>query len=290
MSDEFSMAKVPDEQRLAFYGLLFAMADADYYMDAEEIKLILQTLELDGMSEESRRKLYNYLIEPPDPEECLNALAKADENLRYGAMMHILDIAWADEILDLAEQDIIETAQIVLEVNDDQKNAIEKFVHKARKIRDRGVDDAYAAKALSSAAGGLTAVGVPIAAVSFSGSVAGLSAAGISSGLAALGLGFGMVGGIGIVILIGTSTYMGIKKVSHMHIDKERKKQKEEAEIKMRLVIDSMQRYVDHLMEQIESHKGLMQPIGTQQRAIEKLNERCMALRILLAKHSEVTR
>ena len=69
------------------------------------------------------------------------------------------------------------------------------------------------AKKLASKAG---AVGIPIAAVYLSGSVAGLSAAGITSGLAALGLGgvlglSSMVTGIGAAVLIGVGAYKGIR-------------------------------------------------------------------------------
>ena len=63
------------------------------------------------------------------------------------------------------------------------------------------------------------AVGVPIAAIYLSGSVAGLSAAGITSGLAAMGLGgvlglSSMVTGIGIAVLVGVTAYKGIKFVT----------------------------------------------------------------------------
>lgn len=61
-----------------------------------------------------------------------------------------------------------------------------------------------------------TAVGVPLAAVYFSGSVVGLSAAGITSGLATLGLGGilglgAMVTGIGVVILAGAAAYLAVQ-------------------------------------------------------------------------------
>lgn len=60
------------------------------------------------------------------------------------------------------------------------------------------------------------AVGVPIAAVYLSGSVAGLSAAGVTSGLASLGLGgllgfSSMVTGIGVAILLGVGVYKGVR-------------------------------------------------------------------------------
>ncbi|MDP4086135.1 MAG: hypothetical protein Q8934_16155 [Bacillota bacterium] len=63
------------------------------------------------------------------------------------------------------------------------------------------------------------AVGVPMAAIYFSGSVIGLDATGITSELAALGMGgilglSGIVTGIGAALLIGVGAYKGIKKVT----------------------------------------------------------------------------
>ena len=78
---------------------------------------------------------------------------------------------------------------------------MKRYAEKVRRVRERGIDDNHAADAIKAAVSGMTAVGVPIAAVVYSGSVVGLSAAGITSGLAALGLGLGMVPGIGVAIL-----------------------------------------------------------------------------------------
>lgn len=63
-----------------------------------------------------------------------------------------------------------------------------------------------------------TSIGAPIAALYISGSVVGLSAAGVTSGLAWLGLGgllgfSSMVTGIGVVVLIGASTYTGARRL-----------------------------------------------------------------------------
>jgi hypothetical protein len=60
------------------------------------------------------------------------------------------------------------------------------------------------------------AIGIPVAAIYFSGSVVGLSAAGIVSGLATLGLGgvlglSAMVTGIGVIVLIGAATFVGAR-------------------------------------------------------------------------------
>ncbi|MFN6065837.1 MAG: TerB family tellurite resistance protein, partial [Pseudanabaena sp.] len=136
-----------------------------------------------------------------------------DETLRYGVMMNMIDTAWADGVLDPQESKALELAQAELNISNEQRQAIANFVQKMREIRTRGLDDTQAADAIKTATAGLSAVGVPIAAVYLSGSVIGLSAAGITSGLAAIGLGFGMVPGIGIAVLVGAGIFMGVSQL-----------------------------------------------------------------------------
>lgn len=67
-------------------------------------------------------------------------------------------------------------------------------------------------KRIKEVASQAAAMGLPVAAIYFSGSVVGLSAAGFTSGLAALGLGgvlglSSMLTGIGVVIVAGVATY-----------------------------------------------------------------------------------
>jgi len=125
-------------------------------------------------------------------------------------MVNLVDVAWANDIVAPEQRYALETAAQALRISKEQVDAIEVFVRKVKSIRERGLDDNYAAEATKQAAAGLAAVGVPIATVYLSGSVIGLSGAGITSGLAALGLGLGIVPGIGIAILLGTSIYLGV--------------------------------------------------------------------------------
>ena len=80
------------------------------------------------------------------------------------------------------------------------------------KIIDGDIDDDEFKKAITESSAKLAAVGVPLVALYFSGSVVGFSAAGITSALSFLGLGgilglSSMVTGIGVVILAGVVTY-----------------------------------------------------------------------------------
>src|SRR5699024_4454380 len=97
-------------------------------------------------------------------------------------------------------------------------------------------------------------VGVPMAAIYFTGSVVGLSAAGIASGLAAMGFG-GILGfssmftGIGALVLLGLGTYQGLKVVSGIG-DVENNKQRE---FMLQAIIRNTQKSLIYLIEDINS-------------------------------------
>ena len=213
MNEPLDLAKVSESDRLAFYGALFAIAFADNSIDKEEVELIFGMMDLGGMTESAKRQVQSFIIEPPSLWACLRSLEAADEQLRYGLMINLVDTAWANDELDSDEEEAIVLAQYELKISNEQLDAIKTFIQKVREIRVRGLDDNYAADTMKTAAAGLSAVGVPIAAVWFSGSVIGLSAAGITSGLAGLGalIGIGgMIPGIGVAILLGTGLFVGV--------------------------------------------------------------------------------
>jgi len=249
-----NLSEVNEEIRLPFYGALFAIATADGHLDKQEMELVFGIMDLENMSEGAKRKAQSYVVNPPPLWDSLRRLSDANEELRYGLMFNLIDTAWADDDLDPNEERAILLAQKELSITDEQLEAIKKFLHKVREIRDRGLDDNYAADAIKTAASGLTAVGVPIAAVWFSGSVIGLSAAGITSGLAGLGalvgLG-GMVPGIGVAILLGASIYTGVNWFLDTGNKRKKAQVKAEAERKAQLVIQNMQGAINQLVEQI---------------------------------------
>lgn len=292
------MSQVDEETRLAFYGALFAVALADNSIDKEEVELIFSMMELDGMTETAKRKVQSYIIEPPSLWECLSSLRTADEQLRYGLMINLVDTAWANDELDADEEKAISMAQHELKISDEQLEAIEKFIQKMREIRVRGIDDNYAADAIKVAASGLSAVGIPIAAVWFSGSVIGLSAAGITSGLAGLGalIGIGgMVPGIGVAILVGAGIFMGVNALLDTG-DKSKKAQfQAEKERKAQLVIKNMQGSINQLVDQISelqekamSLEASASDAEANREAIRLLTDRLKFMRQSIAKRKQV--
>jgi uncharacterized tellurite resistance protein B-like protein len=282
------LAKVPESDRLAFYGALFAIATADGSLDKDEMNLIFGIMDLEGMSESAKRQVQSYIIiEPPPLQECLKTLSKADDSLRFGLMVNLIDTVWANDELEPSEEEAIKLAKQELRITDEQVQAIEAFIQKMREIRARGLDDNQAAEAVKTAAAGLSSVGIPIAAVYFSGSVIGLSAAGITSGLAALGLGFGMVPGIGVAVLAGTGIFLGVSALLDTGNQRAKEEESKKRERKAQLVIENLQGALNGLIERIETLQKKAADAEANREAIRTLTEKMRYLQQLIAKRKQ---
>lgn len=284
MNTSFDFNKLPERERVAYFGSMFAVASCDGDMAREEMALIFESLDQDGLSEGARATLRSYLIDPPKLNACLDILAQGSDELRYGTMIALFDIAMADDILEPQEKAALAEAQQRLRITEPQMKAIEKFVAEVRRIRARGLDDNIAAEGMKKAASGLTAVGIPIAAVYFSGSVIGLSAAGITSGLAALGLGFGMVPGIGVAIVIGVAAFYGTSWLLGRGKTNKKAMLQAERERRAQLVIRNLQDAINDLLSRIASLKDAAEKVSKNQEAISSLSQRLRALQQLLAR------
>ncbi len=127
-------------------------------------------------------------------------------------------------------QYISELARI-MELSDKELELINQAIEIDLKIYDDAVDDDGLKKGFSTLISTAGAIGVPLAALYFSGSVVGLGAAGITSGLATLGfggvLGFSsMVTGLGAVLLIGLGAKKGLEHLTGKNeVDKRKLKE-----------------------------------------------------------------
>jgi uncharacterized tellurite resistance protein B-like protein len=276
------MSKIDGDERVGFYGALFAMAATDGSVDKDEMQIIYELMILDGMTREQKATVHSYVLQPPPLRECLRAMDRSDRPLRYGLLVNLVDVAYADDDYTPGERDFVEEAARELSISQQQLEAVEEFVRKAREVKNRGLDDRVAEDILKTAAAGLSSVGVPITAVYFSGTVVGLSAAGITSGLAALGLGFGMIPGVGVAILLGTAVYVAITRF--LDVGGRRKKEilRKEAERRAQVVIANMQESLNHLVEQVARLSASAAESAANREAIAQLTARLRSLQQLL--------
>lgn len=286
-NEQFDIKQLSDEQRVAFYGALFAMAAADDQVQREELELIYEMLDTNGLSNEARRRLYAYAIEPPALQDCFQALSDASEPIRHGLMLNLVEVAVSDYLLSDPEQEALTNAQRTLGVSDEQRAAMKEYAEKIRYVRERGIDDNHAADVIKSAVSGMTAVGIPIAAVIYSGSVVGLSAAGITSGLAAVGLGLGMIPGIGVVIVLGTVVFVGLSALFDTGNKRKREAHQRERERKAQLAVENLQETINHLIYRMTRLQEDAADAKANKEAIRQMNERLIKLQQILARRKE---
>jgi uncharacterized tellurite resistance protein B-like protein len=275
------------EDQKAFYGSLFAMAAADDTVEREEMELIFETLDLEGLDEEDRREVHGYLMDPPDFSECLEELRDTDEALRHGLVLNLIEVVIADDLTHEREEEYIAEAQEKLEVSDEQVEEMKNFAQEVKRIRERGIDDDHAKDALKEAAAGMAGVGVPVGAIAFSGTVAGLGAAGITSGLAALALGLGMVPGIGVAILMGSGVYLLLRRLLDIRNQSKKEEYRKERERKTQLAIQNLQETISTLVDQLDDLQEDAANAEANKEAVEKLNDRLRKLKQLLNRREE---
>ena len=209
----FSFAELPEQQKVAFYGTLFAMAAADGTTSREELELIYESIETRELSEAGVQQLRSWIDLAPELDPLLETLASGPKELRFGVVMHLTDVALADERMKLGEKKALRRAREVLGVTREQGLAIEEFVWEVRELRAKELSEEELSKAVASATNDLWAAGVPREAIGFSGSFVGLGATGALAGLAAVGLGLGLVPGLGIAVAVGAATFLALNAV-----------------------------------------------------------------------------
>ena len=131
------LAGVPETDRLAYYGALYAIAHADGEIDEREAAAIEAIVDLSGLSVGARERLASYRTKPPALVDCLACLAEADESLRFGLMVNLVDTSWADEELDPMEFAALKLAQRSLNISDTEMQTIEGVVREMRALEDR---------------------------------------------------------------------------------------------------------------------------------------------------------
>jgi uncharacterized membrane protein YkvA (DUF1232 family) len=135
-----SALNLSEQESLAFYGALFAMAAADGSVDPEEVKLIINLINLDSLSEVTKRQLQSYLILPPDLGTCLNQLSTTTAVVKERLILYFLEIALACEGISKEESKAIKLAKTKLKVSDGKFKDLKNFVYQMKKIADHNID------------------------------------------------------------------------------------------------------------------------------------------------------
>ena len=102
--------------------------------------VIEDIVNLQGLSEQAQAQVIDYREQPPALGDCLAVLAEADESLRIGLMMNLIDTSWANEELDPLEMAALKLAQRSLNISDTELESIESFVREMRSLGAQSFD------------------------------------------------------------------------------------------------------------------------------------------------------
>lgn len=126
------LSALSERQRLAFYGALFALAAADDSIDERESDLILESLQLDDLSADARERAFALSISPPSLRACLDLLKDADETIRRGLMLNLVDVALADGEIEPGEPQTLEAVRAELGIPPEDIAAMHTYAYQVR--------------------------------------------------------------------------------------------------------------------------------------------------------------
>lgn len=276
----------------------FAYSDDDIIDPKEYAEIISLIVRIDYNSH-NRLKIRSYMCSNSELEETENLIQYLNDNVPAGSLdvikkSLIKDIIYIykikNPINNWKENKFITSMQNNFQIEDDQIELIITAIKNDEEILALRKNDTEIKKSMKDLAAKAGAVGVPLAAIYFSGSVVGMSAAGITSGLATIGMGgllglSGMVTGVGVVVLLGVGTYKGIKKVTGIG-DLENNKQRE---MMLQAIIKNSQKSLDYLIEDVnEISRLLMEEIKNGLETSKKI-EKLSALLSMMSKGAKAT-
>jgi len=208
--------------KLAYVKIVANLAFSDDgEVDGDEFAAIYNLMVRNDFTEDDRIAMRSYMFEQSNMINTEDLIAILVEKVPSGsfettALSLIKDCIYLNSkkgqpLSSWKDNQFIRELAAKLNLTDDKIEVIVAVIQNDEDILLKRKADSEIEKSAKDLAAKAAAVGVPIAAVYFSGSVIGLSAAGITSGLASLGLGLGMVGGIGVAVLVGVGAYKAIK-------------------------------------------------------------------------------
>ncbi len=158
MPEVTQFTELPPDVRVAWFGAMFAIAASDGDSAREEIMTILDRVDSNGLSPEAWRTVRRYIGDAPDLLTCLRLLAPQGPEVRYGVMIHLTDVAWADGTMAPPEVERLMLAATTLGIPTAHATAIERAIRRIREDHDGEL-------ACPEARAAFTAAGVPAGAI-----------------------------------------------------------------------------------------------------------------------------
>ncbi len=122
--ERLDLGALSEDQRLSFFGALFAMSAADRDMDETEDDRIFESLDLVELSADARKRILTLAINPPPLERCLLEFKDADMELRRALFLNLLDVVLADGLIEPAEHVSLHEAREILGIDRDDMSVL----------------------------------------------------------------------------------------------------------------------------------------------------------------------
>lgn len=289
MSEQIkTLETMPEETKTIYTKILAAQILADGYVDPRELSDLYLFMTQINLSAYSRDEIRNFLVsEQIDITKLATQViyrvsSDDEESIKFSIIKDLIRVAKSDEYITPKEEQNIKDVAVALYINREKADHViqlaNQIVEYDKKLLKGELSEEEYEKGAKNLASTAAAIGVPIAAIYFSGSVIGLSAAGITSGLAALGFG-GLLGfsamatGIGSVVVLGVVTY----KVGRWLFGSKERELKEKRENMIQEVLKLNQRAIAAIAEDLNSLGEKMQNFASlseeNRQRIEKLKE-----------------
>ena len=259
----------------------YALSD-DGIIDSREYSEIYSIMVRNDYSNEDRLIVRAYITGDSEKESVDSLISILNEKVPEGSFdalkkSIVKDLVYINHVkgneLDTwKNNDFISDTAKKLDVTEEQIDVITKSIQNDEDIIAKRKSDTEIEKSIKEIAAKGASVGVPLAALYFSGTV-GFSAAGITSGLATLGMGgvlgfSSMVTGIGVVVITGVLAYNGVKKLTGA---KELENNKVR-EMLIQGVIKNLQKSINYLIEDVNYISSeLIQALDNQANDEEKI-------------------
>jgi len=152
-----------NENTLAFFAVLFAVAAIDNKVDEAELTMVLSSPEADKLSQKEREELQSYSYNPPPLEESLAQLSNADQELKFGLIFCILNLIWINGVMTPTEEEALKKVQHAFEINDVQVETIHNYIKVLAKARSE--QNSETVSEVKAASERMQRVGIPIQAL-----------------------------------------------------------------------------------------------------------------------------
>lgn len=260
-SQVLPLANMDNSIKLAYLKIIcnFVYQSSDNITALEYSEIISLTARI-NLDKKERLELRSYMCsisEKEDDDELIKYLQTNISESSFDILKKSLikDILYIQRVRDkenISQNDFLNKIKDKLKIKDEEIDLMLDAIKNDEDIIKLRMNDSQIIKSFKELISKAGAIGVPMAAIYFSGSIVGLSAAGITSGLAALGMG-GILGfssmatGIGALVVLGVFTYKGIKKATGIN-EIENNKQRE---LMLQAIIRNSQQALNYLIEDV---------------------------------------